>query len=290
MRTHLQARRERMPSAMLTETMTQAYLDRINFTDPVEINHATLDKLIYQHQCCVPFETIAIHRLERPADTSTDVLFDKIVTHRMGGYCFELNKLFEELLKALGFEVRPVLSRAVRGRDGRMPINHRGILVQLDEGVYSADVGFGGPMPAGALLLAHDVEQTIAGELFTPRKADHAWWKIERITRAARDFYDDGLPERRQVELELCTAAVEEIDFAALNLFFSQPGTLFRDHEVVNLRTPNGYLGLKDFTLTKKDGTSKEVIELPDRAAVNDALINVFGMTGLYEWFDKQPA
>lgn len=271
---------------MLSEKMVDAYLARINFTDPVEINRASLDKLIYQHQCSIPFDTIAIHRLGKPADLTTEVIFDKLITHRLGGYCFELNKLFEELLAALDFEVRPVLSRAVRGRDGRMPINHRDILVQLDEGVYSADVGFGGPMPAGALLLAHGAEQTIAGELFTPRKADHAWWKIERITRASRDFYDDGLPERRQVELELCTAAVEEIDFDALNLYFSQPGTLFRDHEVVNLRTPNGYLGLKDFTLTKKNGTEKEIIELPDRAAVDDALVNVFGMTGLHEWFE----
>ena len=48
----------------------------------------------------------------------------------------------------LGFEVRPALSRAVRGRGGRMPINHRGIIAYADEGACSVDVGFGGPMPA----------------------------------------------------------------------------------------------------------------------------------------------
>lgn len=169
-----------------------------------------------------------------------------------------------------------------------MPINHRGLIAYLDEGGFSADVGFGGPMPAGALLLAHGMEQDIAGELYTPCRTEHAWWKVERVTRAARDLYDDEAPERRQVELELCTAAVEEIDFDALNLFCAQPGTLFRDHEVVNLRTESGYLGLKDRVLTKRENGRKEVIELPDRAAVDEALVTLFGMETIRDWPAKE--
>ncbi|WP_172135240.1 arylamine N-acetyltransferase [Adlercreutzia sp. ZJ473] len=269
---------------MLTENMTQAYLDRIGFTDPVRADCAALDALVCRHQRSVPFETVTLHRRGAVPDLEVDALFGKIVARRLGGYCFELNKLFEELLRALGFDARPVLCRSVRGRDARMPINHRGLAVRLDDGDFFVDVGFGGPMPAGALLLEHDVEQRVAGELYTPRRIDSTWWTVERVTRAARDLYDDEAPERRQVELELCTAAVEDIDFNALNLLCAQPGTLFRDHEIANLRTADGYLGLKDGVLTKRASGRKEVAELPDRAAVDEALITLFGMKTIRSW------
>ncbi|WP_165047032.1 MULTISPECIES: arylamine N-acetyltransferase [unclassified Adlercreutzia] len=273
---------------MLTENMTQAYLDRISFTGPARADRATLDALARRHQCSVPFETVMLHRRGAVPDLDVDVLFDKVVTRRLGGYCFELNKLFEELLRALGFDARPVFCRSVRGRDARMPINHRGVLIRLDEGDFFVDVGFGGPMPAGALLLANGAEQHVAGELYTPRRVDRAfdrtWWQVERVTHAARDLYDDEAPERCQVELELCTAAVEDIDFNALNLFCAQPGTLFRDHEVANLRTADGYLGLKDGVLTRRAGGQKKVTELPDRAAVDEALVTFFGMKTIRNW------
>lgn len=83
---------------------------------------------------------------------------------------------------------------------------------------------------------------------------------------------------RRQVELELCLAAVEEVDFDALNRFFSQPGTLFREHEIVNLRTPGGYLGLEDAVLTIREGGQKTVVELAGARAVDDALRERFGL------------
>lgn len=263
---------------MLTERQTQRYLDRLGYDGPLSSDVNTLDGLVYAHQCSIPFETVTLHRSARTPDLDIDGLYDKIIEKGLGGYCFELNKLFGALLESLGFAVRPVYSRAVRGREGRMPINHRGILVETDEGTYSVDVGFGGPMPAGALKLEDGSEQTIAGELFATRKLDDYWWTVERITRGTADLYDDAVPERRQVELELCTAAVEEQDFDALNHFFAQPGTLFRDHEIVNLRRPDGYLGYKDGVLTiRKDGR-KETMELDRPEAIDGTLREHFGL------------
>lgn len=266
---------------MLTDEQVQDYLDRIGFQGQPSLDKATLDQLVLRHQCSVPFETVTLHRSGKLPSLDTQDIFQKVVTRRLGGYCFELNKGFYELLRALGFDARPCLCRAVRGREERMPINHRGTIVMLDEGAYSADVGFGGPMPAGALLLAQDAEQEVQGETYFTQQADSTWWNIDRITRSAKDLYDDDLPERRQTELALCIAAVDEIDFDALNAFCAQPGTLFRDHEVVNLRAPGGYYGLKDNVLTKRIDGQKEVVELPDRAAVDEALATVFGMEGI---------
>ena len=51
---------------------------------------------------------------------------------RRGGYCFELNKLFEALLVALGYDARPCLARSADVPGQRDPINHRGLLVSVE--------------------------------------------------------------------------------------------------------------------------------------------------------------
>lgn len=263
---------------MLNAEQIRLYLKRLGLEEAPDRTREGLDALIYAHQTHVPFETIGVHRGEGQPDLSVDGLFDKVVAQEKGGYCFELNKLFEELLLGLGFDARPVLSRAVRGRDSRMPINHRGILVAFDEGAAFADVGFGGPMPAGALMLDAGREQDICGETYITEPTEGGWWKVDRITRAEADFHDDGLPSRRQTELELCTADIEDIDFEPLSVFCCQPGTLFRDHEVVNLRTDDGYKGYKDGVLTLREGTDKTVIELGSEEDRARALHEHFGL------------
>lgn len=269
---------------MFNDRQTQAYLDRLGFEGEARADRATLDALVELHQSAIPFETVTLHRGGAVPTLDADELHRKIVERKFGGYCFELNKLFGVLLESLGFDVRPVLCRAVRGREDRMPINHRGMVVNLEEGTFSADVGFGGPMPSGALLLADGVEQDIHGETYIAQYNGDAWWHIDRITRSSQDLYDDHLPERRQTELALCTAPVEEIDFDMLNGVFSAPGTLFRDHEIVNLRTKDGYLGLKDGVLTTRSGGTKEVVELADADAVDQVLADVFGMVNIKDW------
>ncbi len=269
---------------MLNDQQVQAYLERLGYDGSPRANRETLDSLIYLNQSTIPFETVTLHRGGALPSLDVDDIYQKVVVERFGGYCFELNKLFEALLQGIGFDVRPVLCRAVRGRDNLMPINHRGMIVNLEEGPASADVGFGGPMPSGALLLAHATEQNINGETYISHRHDDAWWHVDRVTQSTKDLYDDHLPERRQTELALCTAKVEELDFDSLNQVFSAPGTLFRDHEIVNLRTEGGYYGLKDGVLTKRVNGTKEIVELANPEDVDQVLADVFGMVNIKDW------
>lgn len=263
---------------MLNEQQIDAYLERLGFDNRPAPTKENLDALVYAHQTHIPFETVGVHRTEGTPDLDQDALYRKIIEDGNGGYCFELNKLFEALLSALGYDVRPVLSRVVRGREGRMPINHRGTLITLDGEQYSVDVGFGGPLAAGSLKLDPGVEQVVHGDTFIVDEGDAGWWKIDRITNAERDFHDDNLPSRRQTELELCTAIVEDIDFDSLNLFCSQPGTLFKDHELVNLRTDDGYKAYKDGVLTIRRNGKKTIIEPETDEACDAALEEHFGI------------
>ena len=67
--------------------------------------------------------------------------FEKIVTRRRGGYCFEVNGAFAALLRSLGYRVS-LLSARVHGPSGFGPLSHLALRVDLDE-PWLVDVGFG---------------------------------------------------------------------------------------------------------------------------------------------------
>ena len=132
---------------------TRAYLARLGLERPERPTREALDELVYAHQCSIPFETIDMYRCTEPPDLEPARVFDKLVAQRRGGYCFELNALFEALLASLGYRVRPCLCRAVCGAKVKDPINHRAVLVELDGKEVLVDVGFGGPLPSASLSL-----------------------------------------------------------------------------------------------------------------------------------------
>ncbi len=119
-----------------------AYLDRINYRGPLDADAETLRRLHLAHLRSVPFENLSIHAHE-PIVLDDASLFEKIVTRRRGGFCYELNGLFAALLRELGFEVA-MLSAEVANTDGSFsaPFDHMTLMVTLGER-WLADVGFG---------------------------------------------------------------------------------------------------------------------------------------------------
>jgi N-hydroxyarylamine O-acetyltransferase len=96
-----------------------AYLARIGYTGVREPSADVLGYLHRAHMLAVPFENLDIHLgVENVLDP--EHVFDKIVTRRRGGWCYELNGLFALLLEALGFDVTRY-SAAVVLSDPRRP-------------------------------------------------------------------------------------------------------------------------------------------------------------------------
>jgi N-hydroxyarylamine O-acetyltransferase len=120
----------------------RAYLDRINYRGPLNADAETLRQLHIAHLRSVPFENLSIHAHE-PIVLGDDSLFEKIVTRRRGGFCYELNGLFAALLRTIGFEVE-MLSAEVANDDATFsaPFDHMALMVTLDE-PWLVDVGFG---------------------------------------------------------------------------------------------------------------------------------------------------
>ena len=123
---------------------TSKYLARIGLENPVAIADIYNLKLLQrQHLLNVPFENLDIH-WQRPIALDTERFYRKIVEENRGGYCYELNGLFNELLRESGFETRLLSACVSDGKGGFSDeYDHLAILVIIGEMQYLADVGFG---------------------------------------------------------------------------------------------------------------------------------------------------
>ena len=102
---------------------------------------------------CVPFENLHVfHRVG--VQTDIEWSYQKVVEQRRGGWCFELNGCFAELLRRLGFRVDLLSCRTFDAVTGGLSpdFDHLTLLVHVDGAPYLADVGWGDsplePLPA----------------------------------------------------------------------------------------------------------------------------------------------
>ena len=169
----------------------KAYLDRIGYAGGLEPNAANLAALVQAHRTAVPYETLDLWR-GRHTTLATEALYDKIVTRRRGGYCFELNGLFAWLLKELGYNVREYFGRWLMNEEMTVPQRrHRVICVAIPgEPNLLPDVGIGMPLLTSPLKFVFDMPQPVGPQLYRLvrdsvlkvvveiRKTDGTWAKV----------------------------------------------------------------------------------------------------------------
>jgi N-hydroxyarylamine O-acetyltransferase len=121
---------------------TTSYLNRINISHIANADYATLVSLHERHVFNIPFENLDIH-YKKIFDLDPEKIYDKVITRRRGGFCYELNFLFSRLLTALGFDAQIIESRIFTEQGKAGPaFDHMSIHVKTDR-EYLADVGFG---------------------------------------------------------------------------------------------------------------------------------------------------
>jgi N-hydroxyarylamine O-acetyltransferase len=178
----------------LSETILdqKAWLERIGYVGPLAPTLETLNQLILAHSHSVAYETLDI-MLGRPPKLDVPTLQKKIIANKRGGYCFEQNMLFRAGLRSLGYKITSLQGRVVRGLaiDAPRPAIHMLLIVELPEGKFLADVGFGNLAPTSALLLAPNIEQEtshetmrfidVGGELTLQAQLKDGWHHIYRV-------------------------------------------------------------------------------------------------------------
>lgn len=134
----------------------------------------------------------------------------KLVQQKRGGYCFEQNILLRAGLRALGFDVTSLAGRAVRGWAADAPRRalHMALRVDLTEGPFLIDVGFGNITPTAPLAMVPDLVQetphglmrliTVNDELTLQAMFGNEWQNIFRCRLALRWMpttrWQTGLP------------------------------------------------------------------------------------------------
>jgi N-hydroxyarylamine O-acetyltransferase len=143
------------------------YLARIGYSGSRASTLDVLREVHWRHITCIAFENLDV-LMERPIRTDVGSLVSKLVEGGRGGYCYEQNGLLLHALQALGFHVRPLLARTLWQRNPSRPVprTHMLLRVDLDEGAFIVDAGFGSYVPTAPLALMLHVEQPTPLEAF----------------------------------------------------------------------------------------------------------------------------
>jgi N-hydroxyarylamine O-acetyltransferase len=199
--------------------MLEAYFDRIGFQRPARVDFATLAALQRLHLRTIPFEALDV-LTGRPVNLALPAIVDKLVTGRRGGYCFEQNRLFEHVLRSIGFDVTPALARVLWHLPTEAPTppkSHLALIVRLDAQEWLVDVGFGGTVPDSPLLLASEEPQQTRHDTYMLRQGEEG---------ALLTVFRDGA---WKPAYELAPGKVADSDLETANWFMStHPESPFR--------------------------------------------------------------
>lgn len=243
------------------------YLARIGYDGEVAPTADVLRELHRRHLLTVPFENLDIHR-KRAIVIDEEAFQRKVVDERRGGFCYELNGAFGNLLRAIGFPVTNVSARPWSATTGFGPeFDHLALIVTADGVRWLADVGFGESFleplrldergdqrdPAGLFR----IEEREAGELVLRGKRDDIWFDAYVFTLTRRAL----------------------ADFAEMCRFHStSPESHFTRKRLCSLARMDGRITLSDLRLiTTKDGVRTER-ELAGEDEWRDVLRGEFGV------------
>lgn len=154
---------------MLSDKQFFDYLHSLGFDDAqidqFAPNLDTLTQIQFAHLQHYPFQSLSTV-LSEPIELDTDVVFDKLVTHQRGGYCYELNGLLEQVLQRIGFPVHTLTGYIVHDNNPATPKarTHTLLNVTVEGQDYLVDVGFGGLVPTVPLkMVLDDIQVTPHG-------------------------------------------------------------------------------------------------------------------------------
>jgi N-hydroxyarylamine O-acetyltransferase len=182
-----------------------AYFARIGFRGAARADLDTLRALHRLHPAAIAFENLD-PLLGRPVSLEPARIAQKLLADGRGGYCYEHNCLFRDVLLALGFQVSGLIARVLwnQPEDAITSRTHMLLRVALDGADWIADVGFGGLTLTGPLRLDGEGEQATPHEPFRLLPDNGSWRAQARLAGAWKTLYRFDLTEQFQIDYELC--------------------------------------------------------------------------------------
>jgi N-hydroxyarylamine O-acetyltransferase len=168
-----------------------AYLRRIGLDRRPPPTLDGLHTVHRAHLTSVPYENLDV-QLGRPVTIERLPIFDKIVGRRRGGWCYEMNGMLGWALAELGFRVTRATGAVMREMFGdNSDSNHLVLRVDLPEGVYLADAGFGD----GSLdpIRVEEGDFTSNGFAYRLSRVDGDWWRMHHHSHGGPKSFDFNL-------------------------------------------------------------------------------------------------
>lgn len=246
-----------------------AYLDRIGYDGPLAPTLETLKAIHHAHALSIPFENLDV-LAKRPINLDLASLQKKLVTEKRGGYCFEVNALFAAVLRELGFSLTTLIGRVRWMLPEEMDAGrlHMLMRVELQEGSYLADVGFGGLTMTGPIRFETGVEQQTPHE---PRRLLEHEDGLELQAKIAGEWtpiYRFTLEPHRRTDYEVASWYTS-----------THPSSIFVQFLIAGLPQEGRWLSLfnRDFKIRGLDGKAEaRVLDSADEIA--EVLDTYFGI------------
>jgi N-hydroxyarylamine O-acetyltransferase len=247
----------------------EEYLKRICFEGSSSPTVDVLFKLHEHHVRSIPFENLSIHCGER-ISLAPDKLFHKVVNENRGGFCYELNFLFYQLLIRMGYSCTMVSSR-IYNTDGSWgpDYDHLSLIVACDDGKFLLDVGYGDLFLKPVALIENKV-QTDGKNYFKIQKEEVSGDYILLMSV-------DGSAFEIRYRFNLSGCAIE--DFSAINQYKqTHPDSYFVKNIVCTKPTSAGRTTLFNNKLIIHTGSGREERVLEDTSQFKSALTKYFGI------------
>lgn len=220
-----------------------------------------------QHLLNVPFENLDIH-WTRPIILDKKAFYEKIVGKGRGGFCYELNGLFYELLAETGFRNKIISAKVGRG-DGSFgaEYDHLAILTSIGEKEYLVDAGFG-DFVAEPLEFVLDVEQNDRNGTFLIRKHDENYFEV--VKKDAQIWKSEYIFTILPRDLE---------EFSGMCHYQqSSPESHFTKGKVCSIMTENGRKTLTDKKFIETKNGEKSEIDVDSEEVFNKILAREFSI------------
>lgn len=230
----------------------EKYLERIQYSGNLDSDLDTLRKLQKNHLLTVPFENLDIH-YNTPIELNIDRIYGKIVRKNRGGFCYELNGLFFELLRSIGFDVKRISARVnIKDNEYSPEYDHIALIVKIRGAEYLTDVGFG-EFIFEPLKLEFDLTQDDPRGQYIVDSYDGDYIRINRIENGNRipEFIFQNIGRDFKKFTEMCL------------YHQSNPNSHFMRKKLISLPTEKGRITISGNTLKiqELETTIEKVLE-----------------------------
>jgi N-hydroxyarylamine O-acetyltransferase len=247
----------------------RSYFERIGFSGSIAPTFATLQALHLLHPTAIAFENLSL-LMGEPVPLDHESLAQKMLFNRRGGFCFEHNCLFMDILGELDFTVRAHAAHLLWNKpEGELPsASHMILTVEIGGVSYLCDVGFGG-LTLTAPLKLKEGEQDTPHEKFA-LVHDGALWRLNaHLGNTWKPIYAFDLAEKSRDELHALSVQVSS---NAASSLVTQLACARPDAE-------KGRHSLRDNRLTTyANGTIAEQKRLTSLEDMGNVLANIFGI------------